>query len=88
MRPPKTRPSSAAYVPIKTGFIDFEKIIIMATTNPPIAPTKISGAAWGIEKAVSTAVVAVINSSKPVFSATPSIDIRLLSLSSHQLVSE
>jgi len=66
--------------------MDPEKITIKATTSPPTAPIKIRGHASGIEKAVIMAVDAVIKRRNPVFSATPSMDIRLDS-SSHQLAS-
>ena len=50
---------------------------INANMKPPINPTRIKGEASGIEKAVNTAVAAVMRSSMPVFSDTPSIVIIL-----------
>ena len=82
--PPITSPSNAAYVHISIGLVDPEKITIKATIKPPNAPTKISGPLSGIEKAVNSAVVAVIRRRSPVFSATPSIVIMLDSYPSHQ----
>ena len=84
--PPRARPSKAAYVQINIGFKEPEKITIKATAKPPNNPIKIRMEASGIEKAVIMAVVAVIKRRIPVFSATPSMDIRLDS-SSHQLAS-
>ena len=59
------------------GFIEPEKITIIATMKPPRAPTRIRGKESGIENAVASAVVAVIRSRIPVFSAVPSMVIRL-----------
>ena len=81
--PPITNPSSAAYVHISMGLVEPEKITIKARMNPPIAPIMMRGALSGIEKAVIIAVVAVIRSRSPVFSATPSIVIMLDSYPSH-----
>lgn len=72
---------------MRTGFIDPEKIIIIATTNPPRAPSSISGDDVGIEKAVARAVVVVIRRRIPVFSDTPSILIMLDSYPSHHWLS-
>ena len=71
-------------VHISIELLDPEKITIKATIKPPNAPSKISGALSGIEKAVTSAVVAVIRRRSPVFSATPSIVIMLDSYPSHQ----
>ena len=48
-------------------------MITIAIIKPPRAPKKINGADSGIENAVARAVVAVMMSRRPVFSATPSI---------------
>ncbi len=84
--PPINNPSKAAYVQIRTGLVDCEKITMSTVINPPIAPMKIKGEDWGIEKAVAIAVIAVISSKIPVFSETPSIVIKFDSASSHQFL--
>ena len=63
-----------------------ENITIKATIKLPSRPTRISGAEFGIENAVAKAVEVVIKSSNPVFSATPSMVIMLLSYPSHHAV--
>ena len=68
-------PSNAAYRQIRTGFVEREKITIIAVMKPPRNPRPINGTDAGIENAVNRAVRIVIPSKIPVFSAVPSMDI-------------
>src|SRR5260370_14266058 len=52
--PPKAKPSSAAYTGAVTGDHSFLKIVAIATTSPPIAPSPIQGVTTEGSNAVRT----------------------------------
>src|SRR5260370_31987269 len=52
--PPKAKPSSAAYTGAVTGDHSFLKIVAIATTSPPIAPSQIQGLTTAGTNAVRT----------------------------------
>src|SRR5260370_33302776 len=52
--PPKAKASSAAYTGAVTGDHSFLKIVAIATTSPPIAPSQIQGVTTDASHAVRT----------------------------------